>query len=174
MALSVGTTAPDFTLFDQNKQPVALSSFRGQKVIIAFFPAAFTGVCQAELCSFQSAIQRLNGMNAQVLAIAADIPFSNHAFAAANGLTFPILSDFSLSTINAYDVALPNFAGIEGLTRSVRATFVVDADGIIRHAEVTANPGVEPNYDEIFAAFSHKSCDYLFMPHACCKSMGSS
>jgi peroxiredoxin len=152
MALSVGTTAPDFTLFDQNKQPVALSSFRGQKVIIAFFPAAFTGVCQAELCSFQSAIQRLNGMNAQVLAIAADIPFSNHAFAAANGLTFPILSDFSLSAINAYDVALPNFAGIEGLTRSVRATFVVDAEGIIRHAEVTANPGVEPNYDEIYAA----------------------
>lgn len=152
MALTVGSTAPDFTLLDHNKQPVTLSSFRGQKVVLAFFPAAFTGVCQAEMCSFQSAIQRLNTVNAQVLAISADIPFSNNAFAAANGLTFPLLSDWSLATINAYDVALANFAGIEGLTRSVRATFVIDAEGVIRHADVTANPGVEPNYDEIYAA----------------------
>lgn len=152
MALAVGSAAPDFTLLDSQKQPVTLSTFRGQKVILAFFPAAFTGVCQAELCSFQSALQRLNGMSAQVLAVSADIPFANAAFAAANNLTFPILSDWSLSTINAYDVALPNFAGIEGLTRSVRATFVIDAEGVIRYADVTPNPGVEPNYDEIYAA----------------------
>jgi peroxiredoxin len=152
MALPVGTQAPDFTLFDTTKQPVALSSFRGQKVILAFFPAAFTGVCKAELCSFQGAIQRLNGMNAQVIGVSADLPFSNGAFAESNGLTFPILSDWDLSTIKAYDVAFDNFAGIQGLTRSSRATFVIDADGIIRHVHITENPGVEPNYDEIYAA----------------------
>ncbi|MBU3742150.1 MAG: peroxiredoxin [Candidatus Kapabacteria bacterium] len=152
MALALGSTAPDFTLLDAHKQPVTLSSFRGQTVILAFFPAAFSGVCTAELCSFQNAMQRLNGMAAQVLAVSADLPFANAAFAAANNLTFPLLSDWNLSTINSYDVALPNFAGIEGLTRSVRATFVIDAEGVIRHVDVTPNPGVEPNYDDIYAA----------------------
>lgn len=152
MALAVGTPAPDFTLFDANKQPVTLSSFRGRKVIVVFFPAAFTGVCKAEMCSFQNAIQRLNSMDAQVLAISADLPFANGAFAEANGLSFPLLSDFNLKTITAYDVLFNNFAGIEGLTRSERATFVLDADGIIRHVHVTPNPGVEPNYDEIYDA----------------------
>ncbi|MEY3386241.1 MAG: hypothetical protein RIR53_1052 [Bacteroidota bacterium] len=152
MALAVGTPAPDFTLLDADKNPVSLSSFAGKPVVVAFFPAAFTGVCQAELCTFQGAIQRLNSANAAVVAISADIPFANGAFAAANSLTFPILSDFTLSTINAYDVALSNFAGIEGLTRSVRATFIVDANGTISYVEVTANPGVEPNYDALFAA----------------------
>lgn len=152
MALSVGTTAPDFTLLGTDMQPVALSSFAGQKVVLAFFPAAFTGVCKNELCTFQNAIQRLNGMNATVIGVSADLPFSNRGFAEANGLTFPIVSDWNLATINAYDVALPNFAGIEGLTRSTRATFVIDGSGVIRYAHVTENPGVEPNYDEIYAA----------------------
>jgi peroxiredoxin len=152
MALAVGTTAPDFTLLGTDMKPVSLSSFKGQKVVLAFFPAAFTGVCKAELCSFQNAIQRLNGMNATVIGVSADLPFSNNAFAAANGLTFPVVSDWNLATIRAYDVELPNFAGIEGLSRSTRATFVIDADGVIRYAHVTENPGVEPNYDEIYAA----------------------
>lgn len=152
MALAVGTQAPDFTLLDTAKQPVSLSSFRGKKVVLAFFPAAFTGVCKAELCSFQGAIQRLNGMNAQVIGVSADLPFSNGGFAEANGLTFPILSDWTLETIKNYDVAFENFAGIQGLTRSSRATFVLDADGVIRHVHITENPGVEPNYDEIYAA----------------------
>lgn len=152
MALSVGTPAPDFTLLDSAKNPVTLSSLKGQTVILAFFPAAFTGVCKAEMCSFQSAIQRLNSAKATVLGVSADIPFSNAAFAETNGLTFPLLSDFNLDTIRAYDVAFENFAGIQGLTRSSRATFVIDAEGIIRHVDVTENPGVEPNYDEIYAA----------------------
>ncbi|MCX6141452.1 MAG: peroxiredoxin [Candidatus Kapabacteria bacterium] len=152
MALSVGTSAPDFTLLDAEKQPVSLSSFRGQKVVLAFFPAAFTGVCTAEMCSFQNAIQRLNGMNAVVLGVSADLPFSNGGFAKANDLTYPLLSDWTMATINAYDVAFENFAGIQGLTRSSRATFIIDAEGIIRNVSVTANPGVEPNYDEIYDA----------------------
>ena len=151
MALSVGAVAPDFTLFDTNKQPVSLSSFRGKTVVLAFFPAAFTGVCTNEMCSFQGAIQRLNAVNAQVIGVSADLPFANGGFAKANGLEFPILSDFQLKTITAYDILFNNFAGIEGLTRSERATFVIDGEGVIRHVYVTENPGVEPNYDQIFA-----------------------
>ncbi len=152
MALSVGTKAPDFTLLDTSNSPVSLSSFRGKKVILVFFPAAFTGVCTNEMCSFQNAIQRLNSAGVQVLAISADLPFANGGFAAANGLEFPILSDWTMSTIKAYNVEWPNFAGIEGLTRSARATFIINADGVIEYVNVTENPGVEPNYDEIFAA----------------------
>ncbi|NQW29703.1 MAG: peroxiredoxin [Ignavibacteria bacterium] len=152
MALAVGTKAPNFTLEDTTRKKVSLSDYLGKNVILCFFPAAFTGVCTDELCSFQGAIQRLNNANAEVLAISADLIFSNGAFSAANGLTFPLLSDYTLATINAYGVPFVNFAGIEGLVRSERAVFVIDAEGVIRHVHVTENPGVEPDYDEIFAA----------------------
>lgn len=152
MSLAVGAQAPDFELFDADRNLVSLASYRGSTVLLAFFPAAFTGVCKAELCSFQSALQRLNSAKAKVLAIAADQPFANKAFADANGLTFPILSDYTRRAIHAYDVAFENFAGLPGYTSSSRATFVIDAGGEIRYAHVTENPGVEPNYDEIFAA----------------------
>lgn len=152
MALAPGTIAPDFALFDGDRNKVSLSAQRGKNVVLAFFPAAFTGVCKAELCSFQSAMQRLNSINANVLAVAADGPFANKAFADENGLTFPVLSDYTRETIEAYDVVLQDFAGLPGYTASQRATFVIDAEGIIRHVDVTPNPGVEPNYDEIYAA----------------------
>lgn len=152
MALAVGTPAPDFTLVGTDMKPVSLSSFAGKTVVVAFFPAAFTGVCKDELCTFQGALQRLNAVDAAVLAVSADIPFANKAFAEANDLQFPILSDFTLSTINAYDVAFENFAGIDGLTRSHRAVFVVAPDGTISYCEVTANPGVLPDFDALYNA----------------------
>ena len=152
MALAVGTPAPDFTLVGTDMKPVSLSSFAGKTVVVVFFPAAFTGVCKDELCTFQGALQRLNAVDAVVLAVSADIPFANKAFADANALQFPILSDFTLSTIHAYDVAFENFAGISGLTRSHRATFVVGPDGTITYCEVTENPGVLPNFDALYAA----------------------
>lgn len=150
MALAVGVKAPDFTLLNTAQEPVTLSSFSGKRVVLAFFPAAFTGVCKAELCTLQDSMQRFNSVGTQVLGISADIPFANGAFAQANNLQFPILSDFTLETIKAYDVAFANFAGIIGLTRSARAVFVISADGNIEYTQVTEHPGVEPDYDAIF------------------------
>ena len=152
MALTVGTQAPDFALLDTKKESVSLSSFRGKKTVLAFFPAAFTGVCQNELCTFRDQLNRFNDVGANVLAISADLPFSNGAFAEKNELNFPVLSDWSLKTIRDYGIALDNFAGIEGLTRSQRAVFVVDGEGVIQYVEVTENPGVEPNYDALMQA----------------------
>ncbi len=151
MALPVGAEAPDFTLLDTAMNPVSLSSYRGKRVLLVFFPAAFTGVCTAELCSFQGSMQRLNNAGVQVLAISADLPFANGGFAKANGLEFPLLSDWTLATINAYGVPFQNFAGIQGLTRSERATFIINESGEITYVQVTEHPGVEPNYDEILA-----------------------
>jgi peroxiredoxin len=145
----VGTAAPDFTLKNTGRDDISLSGLRGKNVVLAFFPAAFTGVCEKELCTFRDSMSILNELNATVLGISADSPFANGAFSTKNELNFDILSDYSRSAINAYDVALNDFAGMTGYTASQRAVFIVDVSGTIRYRWVGANPGIEPDYDEI-------------------------
>lgn len=147
--LAVGTKAPDFTLFKNRTDKVSLSEQRGKKVVIAFFPAAFTSVCEKELCTFRDSLAELNGLDATVLGISVDGPFSNVAFAEKNKLTFPVLSDYTRETVRAYDVALDDFAGLPGYTASKRAVYVVDGEGTIQYAWVGPNPGVEPDYDAV-------------------------
>ncbi len=151
---NIGDDAPDFSLLDQNNNTVTGSQFKGQQVVLAFFPAAFTGVCQAEMCAFQSHISSLNDANAVVLGICPDARFTNKAFADANEISFSILSDYTRSTIEAYGVALSDFAGMAGYTASERAVFIVNADGDIAWKWVGENPGVEPDYDAVLAALS--------------------
>ncbi len=152
MALSVGQTAPDFTLVDNSLTPHTLSSYKGQSVILAFFPAAFTGVCEKEMCTFRDNLGTLQSSNARIFGISVDLPFSADAFAKKNDLNFPILSDMNREVTKAYDVLFPNLANVKGLDVSARAVFLIDGEGIIRYAEVTANPGVEPNYEAVMAA----------------------
>ncbi len=147
--LDVGTKAPDFTLFKNRTDKVSLAEQRGKKVVLAFFPAAFTSVCEKELCTFRDSLAELNGLDATVLGISVDGPFSNVAFAEKNKLTFPVLSDYSRETVRAYDVALDDFAGLPGYTASKRAVYVVDGEGTIRYAWVGPNPGVEPDYEAV-------------------------
>jgi peroxiredoxin len=147
--LQPGDKAPDFTLPDHKRQPTSLASLRGKKVVLAFYPAAFTGVCEKELCSFRDSLAGLNEVGATVLGISVDAPFANAAFAERNQLGFPLLSDYKREAVRAYDVALDNFAGMADYTAAKRAVFVVDGDGTIRYAWVGPNPGVEPNYDEV-------------------------
>ena len=86
----IGKSAPDFTLPNTSREAISLSALRGKKVVLAFFPAAFTGVCTKEMCTFQESLSELNDANATVLGISADAPFSNGAFASANGFTLAI------------------------------------------------------------------------------------
>ncbi len=146
--------APGFTLLDTNRKAVSLSDFKGQKVVVAFFPAAFTGVCTKEMCTFRDSMAALNDLNATVLAISADAPFSNGAFATQNGLNFPVLSDYNRETIAAYGVALENFAGMAGYTAAQRSVFIVDAEGTLSYSWIAPNPGVEPDYDAVKAALN--------------------
>lgn len=148
----IGKPAPDFTLLNTSREAVTLSELRGKQVILAFFPAAFTGVCKKELCTFQESLSSLNDANATVLGISVDAPFSNGAFAADNGVTFDILSDYARSAVAAYGVELHDFAGMAGYTASKRAVFVVGADGNVTYEWVGPNPGVEPDYDAVKAA----------------------
>jgi glutaredoxin-dependent peroxiredoxin len=154
MAVRDGDKAPDFTLVDTEKKPRSLKEFYGKKTVLAFFPGAFTGVCTKEMCAFRDSMSRFNDLNAQIVGISVDAPFSNKAFAAQNNLQFPILSDYSRSVIKTYGIVHENFSGLTGYEASKRAVFVLDNAGVVRYAWISENPGVEPNYDEISKALA--------------------
>ena len=147
---AIGDTAPDFTLTAQDKSSVTLSEMRGGRVVIAFFPAAFTGVCTNEMCTFSEGMAVLGSGGVSVLGISVDSPFSNSAFAEANDISFPLLSDVHRETVNSYGVALADFV-IPGYTVAQRSVFVVESDGSIGYAWVADNPGQEPDYEAVMA-----------------------
>ena len=150
----VGRSAPPFNLYDTARKQVSLESLRGGKVVLAFFPAAFTGVCEKELCTFRDALAQLGDLDAKVVAVSVDGPFANGAFATRNNLTFPVLSDYTRDTVRAYGVALENFAGLPGYTAAQRSVFVIDANGVVTWEWIAPNPGVEPDYAAVQAALA--------------------
>jgi len=156
MALKVGDKAPDFTLFDHNTEKVTLSSFNGKNVVILFFPLANTGVCTKEMCTFRDELKIYEGLNAQVLGISVDSPFSLKMFADKNNYNFPLLSDFNKEVSTAYgalyDVFVPGKFDFKGVSK--RSAFVVGANGTIKYAEVLENAGDEPNYEAVKKALS--------------------
>ncbi|MFO0591622.1 MAG: peroxiredoxin [Polyangiaceae bacterium] len=147
--IAIGSKAPDFNLFNQKRERVSLESYRGKKVVVAFFPAAFTSVCEKELCTFRDSLAALDDIGATVLSVSVDAPFANAAFASKNNLNFAVLSDYAREATRAYGVAIDNFAGMPGYTASNRAVFVVNGEGTITYAWVGPNPGVEPDYEEV-------------------------
>lgn len=151
---ALNAPAPGFTLKNTQFEDVSLSDLRGQKVVLAFYPAAFTGVCQAELCTFRDMLAQLNDLNAVVLGISSDSPYANGVFANDNGISFDLLSDPTRGTINAYEVAFPDFSGVPGYTASQRAVFIVDPDGTLTYSEICEHPGKEPDYEALVAALS--------------------
>ncbi|GAB3486052.1 MULTISPECIES: peroxiredoxin [Amycolatopsis] len=137
MAVEVGSQAPDFTLKDYNKQDVTLSSFRGDKpVLLVFYPFAFSGICQGELCQLRDEFAEYDGQGVQVLGVSVDTPFSLKAWAEQQGYQFPLLSDFwpHGEVATAYGVFN------EGAGLANRGTFLIDKEGVVRYAEVN-QPG---------------------------------
>jgi peroxiredoxin len=149
MAVEVGQTAPNFTLFDTDRKRRQLSEFKGQNVVLAFFPGAFTGVCTKEMCTLRDQLDQYRSMNAQILGISVDPPFSQKAWLDQNKISFPLLSDFNRQVVNQYGVTLPGLAGLEGYIAAQRSVFVVDKGGVVRYKWVSATPANEPNYDEV-------------------------
>jgi peroxiredoxin len=154
MALKVGDKAPDFKLFNQDGEPVSLSSFKGKKVVVLFFPGANTGVCTKEMCTFRDDLKEFEKLDAQVLGISVDMHYSLKMFQEKNNYNFPLLSDFNKKTINDYGVVLDIFAPGKFDYNKVakRAAFVVDENGTLKYVEVLASPGEEPNYGAIKSA----------------------
>ena len=145
--VDVGTTAPDFTLVDQDRQPVKLSASRGTPVVLAFFPGAFSSTCTKELCTFNGRMDQLNAAHAQVYGISVDTFFTLKAFRDSQHLTFPLLSDFNKDVIRQYGVVNPDMIGLKDISK--RATFVIDRGGVVRHAEVLEDARNEPDYAKV-------------------------
>ena len=154
MSIQVGSPAPDFTLYDSEKNKVSLSSFRGTPVVILFFPAAFTGVCTKELCSVRDNLAVYNSSKATVLGISVDSLFTLAKFKEEQQLNFPLLSDFNRDASSAFDVLYDVFPAFEMQRVSKRAAFVIDADGNIQYAETCATPGDLPDFIAIQATLA--------------------
>lgn len=154
MPLNAGDKAPDFTLFDLDKKPRTLKEFLGRKVVLAFYPGAFTGVCTKEMCSLRDTMSTLNDMDAHVVGISVDAPAANKAFAAANNLQFPLLSDYTRAVSNQYCGVHNDFGGLTGYTTAKRSVFVLDKNGVVKYSWISENPGVEPDYAEVTKAVS--------------------
>ena len=137
MPIDVGAPAPDFTLKDQNNQPVSLADFRDRKaVLLVFYPAAFTGTCQGELTTIRDNLAEFQNDKVQVLTVSVDSPFSHKVWATQEGFDFPLLADFwpHGGVASAYGVFF-EAAGIAN-----RGTFLIDSGGIVRFAEMVG-PG---------------------------------
>jgi glutaredoxin-dependent peroxiredoxin len=147
MSVDVGSKAPDFTLTSNERQPVTLSQQRGQPVVLAFFPAAFSSVCEKELCTFRDSMARLNQAQAQVYGISVDTFFTLKAFHDQQRLSFPLLSDFNKQVIRDYGVFNEDMIGLKGIAK--RAVFVLDRDGVVRYREVLEDARNEPDYSKI-------------------------
>lgn len=133
MPIEPGNTAPDFTLKDQNNQEVTLADFRGEKnVLLVFYPFAFTGVCEGELCGIRDDLDTYQTDDVQVLSVSIDSPFAHKVWAQREGFEFPLLSDFwpHGEVARAYGV----FNEEKGMAN--RGTFVIDKTGVVRFSEM--------------------------------------
>ena len=153
MSVDVGAKAPDFTLHNQDRQDVTLSQeLKKGPVVLAFFPAAFSGTCQQEFCTFRDSSADLSKVNATVLGVSTDTFFALKAWADQNKLTFPLLSDYNKEVIRQYGVVNPDMIGLKNIAK--RAVFVIDRNGVVRHREVLEDARNEPDYGKVKEALA--------------------
>jgi len=148
MPISVGQQAPNFSLYNSEKQKVSLHDYKGKNVLLLFFPQAFTGTCTKELCSTRDNIALYDQANAQVFGISVDSVFTLIKYKEEQQLNFPLLSDFNKEVSIAYDSLYDVFAfDMKGVSK--RSAFVVDKQGIVRYAEVLENASEIPDFTAI-------------------------
>jgi peroxiredoxin len=148
MTIQIGQPAPDFTLYDSDRQQVALSTQRGKNVLLLFFPLAFTSVCTAELCSVRDNLHVYESLNATPFGISVDSMATLKKFKEEQGLNFTLLSDFNKEVSRAYGSIYEEWGyGMRGVSK--RSAFVIDKDGIVQFAEVLENAGEQPNFATI-------------------------
>lgn len=147
-APAVGSPAPDFTLPSTTGESVTLSALRGRRVLVAFFPLAFTSTCTTELCAFSDDWDAFSGSGVTVLPISVDSVPTLTEFKAKHGMRVDLLSDFKREASRAYGVLL------EHTFFSTRAYFLVDEAGTVRWAHVEENPGQRRENAELLAAIA--------------------
>lgn len=148
MSVKVGDKAPVFTLTSSELKPVSLSDHAGKNVVLLFFPMAFTSVCTEELCSMRDNIATYNKLDAEILAVSVDSPFTLARFKEDQSLNFPLLSDFNKEVSRNYGSIYEEFVlGLRGVSK--RSAFVIDKEGTVRYAEVLESAGDVPSFQAI-------------------------
>ena len=151
MAIQVGSKAPDFTLKSKTASglvDVKLSNNFGKtNTVLLFFPLAFTSVCTAEMCDITAGIGQYKGLNAEVIGVSVDSPFSQEAWAQKEKISITLASDLNKKTAEAYGVLLPDLIGLGAV--SARAAFVIDKNGVVQYSEQTPTPKDLPNFSAV-------------------------
>ena len=148
MPVTIGSKAPDFSLFDSDKKNVTLSDFAGKNILLLFFPQAFTSTCTKELCAVRDDIGRYSNTNAQVIGISVDSVFTLKKYKEEQQYNFPLLSDFNKEVSARYDSLYDNWIlDMKGVSK--RSAFIIDKTGFIQYAEVLESDGGVPNFESI-------------------------
>ena len=148
MGIQIGQQAPDFALFNTEKNKISLSDYKGKPVVLLFFPLAFSGVCTKEMCSVRDSMSVYNNFNAEIIGISIDSLFVLDKFKKENNLDFTLLSDFNKAVSTEYGCLFETFS-FEMIGVSKRAAFVIDKDGNVQYAEVLESAGELPNFELI-------------------------
>src|ERR1700744_5826855 len=150
MSLTIGQPAPQFTLVSSALKEVSLADFKGRKVVLHFFPFAFTGTCTTQLCTMRDNFGYYDGLNATILGISVDSPFTLAKFKEENSYQFELLSDFNKEVSTAYGAIYDQFVmGLKGVSK--RAAFVIDEEQNIIYAEVLELATDLPDFEAIAA-----------------------
>jgi glutaredoxin-dependent peroxiredoxin len=151
MPIPVGSKAPDFSLKSKQASGVVdvkLSNNLGKKnTVVLFFPLAFTGVCTKEMCNITAGLGAYSSLNADVIGISVDSPFSQEAWAQKEKIGITLASDLNKTTAKAFGVLLDDLMGF-GST-AARAAFVVDKSGVVQYSEQTPTPKDLPNFNAV-------------------------
>jgi peroxiredoxin len=150
MPLEIGSAAPDFTLLNQDRQPVSLDSLKGSRSVIVFIPFAFTRTCEGELCQIRDEYSMFDEAEARVVAITCNTLHANRVWAEQQGFQFDLLSDFwpHGATARLYDTFNETFGYAE------RTTYFLDADGVIVDVSCSENLGEARPFEDYRAAIS--------------------
>ncbi|MEO8403683.1 MAG: redoxin domain-containing protein [Chitinophagaceae bacterium] len=146
MNIEIGKPAPDFSLYDSDKNKVTLSELKGQNVLLLFFPFAFTSVCTAELCGVRDNISLYDKANATVFGISVDSTYTLAKYKEEQHYNFRLLSDFNKEASAAYDSLEEVWGNMAMKGVSKRSAFVIDKKGVIRYAEILAHTGLVPDF----------------------------
>ena len=149
MTLNIGDLAPNFELVDTELKMRNLDEFKGKKIVLSFFVAASSPVCEKELCTFRDTWKEISDLDAQIIAISNDGPFANKAFAEKNNYNFPVLADYKSKTIRDYDVLMPDLLHVKDYNAAKRSVFIINEDGKIGYKWISDDPLKEPSYQEI-------------------------
>ena len=149
MAIKIGDKVENLSLYDSQKELRNIDEWSGKKVLIAFFPGAFTGVCDSELCSLDSFSSFLSDLDAAIIGVSVDSPFVLNNWAEQTNTNITLLSDYNREWVDHFGVEFNDLGGLAGYRVANRVIIIIEADGSVSYRWDAEHPGVEPDYDEL-------------------------